>query len=266
VDSLVAGYGETQVLHGVDLVVEEGQVCALLGRNGCGKTTLLRCINAILSPRSGSVRVREQEVRHLSRPQIAGLISMVPQSATTVFASTCLEMVLLGETPRLRVWSSPGKSARRRARQVLAEIGIEHLAERPFTELSGGERQLVLLARAFFQDTPVMLLDEPTSHLDFCNQHRVMHLMRRTAKMRGVTVLVTLHDPNLAFYYCDCVAMLRDGRVVAQGPTGRVMKDENLRQVYGDNIKTDITSVGLPVVIPRSCVGDGKRERFSFSA
>jgi iron complex transport system ATP-binding protein len=130
-------------------------------------------------------------------------------------------------------------------------VGISALTHRPFNHLSGGERQLVMLSRALFQDAPIMLLDELNTHLDFSNQHRMMKLMRELVKKRGVTALISLHDPNLTLNYCDQDAKLKEGRIVACGSTKQVMEDHILQQVLGENIQTDVTVKGLPVVTPR---------------
>ena len=251
IENVTAGYDRTPVLNDVSLQVEHGHICALMGRNGSGKTTLLRCINAILRPKQGSVFANGNNVESLSRTEIAKLISLVPQSSHTAFSFSCLEMILMGSATRIKTWATPGKKEVQRALDVLNEVGIHALARRPFNHLSGGERQLVMLARALFQDSPLMLMDEPNTHLDFSNQHRMMALMRELVKKRGVTALISLHDPNLTLYYCDQVAMLKEGRIVTCGSVSEVMEDPILQEVLGENIQTDITLKGLPVVTPR---------------
>jgi iron complex transport system ATP-binding protein len=251
IDNLSAAYGKLPVLKDVSLTVEQGSICALMGRNGSGKTTMLRCIDAILKPTKGRVLANGKEINRLSRMEIARLISLVPQGIQTAFSFSCLEMVLMGSAARLRAWDAPGKKETHKALEILNEMGIHTLAYRPFNEISGGERQLVMLSRALFQQAPIMLLDEPNSHLDFSNQHRMMALMREVVKKRGVTALISLHDPNLTFYYCDQAAMLNEGRIIATGPTSEVMEDHILRQALGENIQTDTTITGLQVVTPR---------------
>ncbi len=251
IENVSAGYDKTPVLKDVSLYVEQGNICALMGRNGSGKTTLLRCVNAILKPTQGRVLAAGRPVDGLSRVEIARLISLVPQGLQAAFSFSCLEMILMGSAARINAWSAPGKRERAKALGVLEEVEIQALADRPFNHLSGGERQLVMLARALFQDAPIMLLDEPNSHLDFSNQHRIMALMRDIVKKRGVTALISLHDPNLTLHYCDQVVMLREGRVIAHGSTNEVMESKTLRHVLGDNIQLDITEKGFRVVIPR---------------
>lgn len=252
INNLTAGYGRRPVLYDIRLQVGEGRIVGLLGPNGSGKTTLMRCINSIIKPLQGEVCVRGYNVNKLDRMRIARLVSLVPQKTSAVFSYSCQDMIVMGMTPRLNVWSKPGKEACAKARQVCEEIGIADLLEHPFNQLSGGQQQLVLLARALVQDTPVMLLDEPTSHLDFSNQHRVLGLMLSMARSRGVTSIITLHDPNLALHYCDEVVILKEGRIIAGGQSRQVMNNSNLCQAFGQNIEVDSTGKGLRVVVPRS--------------
>ncbi len=249
---LAAGYGKKTVLKDINIRVNEGRICAFLGHNGSGKTTLMNCINALLKPTQGHIIVKGKEISKLDRVQIAQLISVVPQSSYSAFAFPVLDMILMGSVARLKAWASPGKDEKQKAYRVMEEVGISDLATTQYSELSGGQQQMVLLTRALYQDTPLMLLDEPNSHLDFCNQHRMMELVKEVVKMRGVTALVTLHDPNLALYYCDEVIMLKNGRVVEHGLSEKVMTDANLRQALGENISIEETMAGLQVVVPRN--------------
>jgi iron complex transport system ATP-binding protein len=251
IENVSAGYGNVPVLKDVSLKVEEGSICALMGRNGSGKTTMLRCINAVLKPAQGRILAHGHAVNSLSRLEIARLISLVPQGAQAAFAYSSLEMIMMGCAARVYAWSAPGAVEKRKADAILEEVGIAPLARRLFNQLSGGERQLVMLARALFQDAPIMLLDEPNSHLDFSNQHRMMGLMRKIVKKRGITALISLHDPNLVLNYCDHAVMLKQGQVVFHGATTEVMEDEILQQVLGENIQTDYTVNGRRVVLPR---------------
>jgi iron complex transport system ATP-binding protein len=252
IETVSAGYGTSLVLHDITLHVDEGCICAVMGRNGSGKTTLLRCVNAILKPARGTVLAFGQDVARLSRVEIARLISLVPQSSSTAFPFSCLEMILMGGAARIQPWSAPSRKQTAEAMEILREVGIDDLARRPFNQLSGGERQLVMLSRALFQNAPIMLLDEPNAHLDFSNQHRMMEMMCAVVKRRGATALISLHDPNLTLHYCDRTVMLKKGRIIAQGPTRAVMEEAILRDVLGENIQTDFTVGGLQVVTPRA--------------
>jgi iron complex transport system ATP-binding protein len=252
ISDLAAGYGKKTVLKDINIRVSEGQICALLGHNGSGKTTLMNCINALLKPTKGRITVMGKEISKLDRVRVAQLISVVPQSSYSAFPFPVLDMILMGSAARLRAWASPGKKEKQNAYRVMEEVGISALATAQYSELSGGQQQMVLLTRALYQDTPLMLLDEPNSHLDFCNQHHMMELIKDVVKMRGVTALVTLHDPNLALYYCDEIIMLKNGCVVEHGSSEKVMTDANLRQALGDNISIEGTVAGLQVVVPRN--------------
>ncbi|MBA3012775.1 MAG: ABC transporter ATP-binding protein [Proteobacteria bacterium] len=260
VDTLSAGYGKTPVLRQISLCVGPGKICALMGRNGSGKTTLLRCINGVLPPRAGQVLLMGQDITLLNRKRISRHISLVPQVYVSPFSFLCMDMVLMACAPRIHPWAAPGKIDRKKALKVMAETGIDHMAQRPFNLLSGGERQLVMLARGLFQDTPILLLDEPTAHLDFTNQHRIMALVRKLAKKRQMTVLITLHDPNLALYYCDEVILIHAGQVAAFGPTKPTLTDSVLSTVLGDNIQRDITHKGLSVVTPKQIISKKNTE------
>ncbi|RQW87637.1 MAG: ABC transporter ATP-binding protein [Geobacter sp.] len=255
VESLTAGYGKAPVLHDISLEIESGRICALIGRNASGKTTLMRCINGILKPSKGSVFVSDREILAMKRVEIARLISLVPQGNYSPFQFTCLEIVLMGGVSRIKSWSAPCRKEKQRAEEICAEVGVIDLVDRPFNCLSGGQKQLIMLARALHQDSPVMLLDEPNAHLDFPNQHRMMGLMRRFVKERGVTALITLHDPNLALNYSDDVVMLKDGRVVAAGPTELLLDEVHLHEVFGEEIMVEKTVSGNHVVVPRNSAG-----------
>ena len=252
VEKLTAGYGKEPVLRDISLAVREGCLCGLIGRNGSGKTTLMRCINAILKPSQGRVIVSGKEIAKLSRNRLARLISVVPQGSFSPFPFSTYEMILMGGVARIRSWQSPGPEEKKRVWQVCEDVGISAFAYAPFNHLSGGQKQLVMLARALYQDAPVMLLDEPNSHLDFCNQHRMMDLVHEIVKSQNKTALITLHDPNLALHYCDEVVMLKEGRVIVSGATEDMIVNDNLKATLGENVKRDTTMSGLAVVVSRN--------------
>jgi iron complex transport system ATP-binding protein len=249
---LSAGYGRTPVISGIHMTAAAGRICAVMGRNGSGKTTLLRCINHVLPPLKGEIRIMGQDISCLARHRIAQIISVVPQGNFSPFSFSCLDMVLMAGAARVRAWAAPSKKEQARAASAMAEVGIDHLTHQAFNAISGGERQLVMLARALFQQTPVMLLDEPTAHLDFTNQHRIMALMRKLAGKRNMTVIITLHDPNLTYHYCDDVVLIHQGRVAAAGKTLETLTSEVLTQVLGNNIRLDVTTCGVRVAVPAS--------------
>ncbi|MFU8770774.1 MAG: ABC transporter ATP-binding protein, partial [Desulfotignum sp.] len=198
---LSAGYDRKPVITGIHMTAAAGRICAVMGRNGSGKTTLLQCINHVLPPVKGEIRIMGQDITRMARHRIAQIISVVPQVNFSPFSFSCLDMVLMAGAARVRAWAAPSRKEQGRAAAAMAEAGIDHLAPQAFNAISGGERQLVMLARALFQQTPIMLLDEPTAHLDFTNQHRIMGLIRKLVKKRQMTVIITLHDPNLTYHY-----------------------------------------------------------------
>lgn len=249
VDGVGFEYRNKPVLNDITFAVGQGSLCGLLGPNASGKTTLLKCINGILPPRDGSVRVPGGRVATMSRQEIARLMAVVPQQMNLVFSFTALQMVVMGRAARFGALKLPSANDRDEARAALEDLGVGDLADRPFNELSGGERQLVLLARAIFQDTPILLLDEPTSHLDFRNQYRIMDMVSDITKKKSLATIVTLHDPNLAARYCTQLAVLKDGRLHREGPLRNVFEQKTLEEVYGMEVVIEQTSRG-PSVVP----------------
>ena len=202
---ITAGYAGHEVVKGASLSVEAGEFCALLGLNGCGKTTLLRAACGLLPLQGGRCTVQQQDCTHLDERRRACLMSYIPQRGSLIMGKTVLEVVLMGFNPRLRLLDSPGETHKKAALENLDRLGLLALAGRDYAQLSEGQKQLVILARALSQDTPVMLMDEPDSALDFVNRHMVL------AKIREV-----LHDPNFALTYCDRLLLMKDGRITAE--------------------------------------------------
>jgi iron complex transport system ATP-binding protein len=250
ITDLSFSYRNKSVLRNIHFAVERSTLCGLLGPNASGKTTLLKCINGVLKPKEGQVRVNGRLVRGLSRREIARLMAVVPQQTTVVFGFTALQMVVMGRTARLGMLKLPSRQDYRDAKTRLDELGVGDLAERPFNELSGGERQLVLIARALFQDPQILLLDEPTSHLDFKNQFMIMDVVRGMTKAKRLATVISLHDPNLAVRYCSQMVMLKEGRIYQEGLRETVFDRDTLEAVYGTKVIVENTSRGDCVVIP----------------
>jgi iron complex transport system ATP-binding protein len=229
------------LLSDVTFSVEPGQTCCLLGPNGAGKTTLIRCAVGLTRPSSGRVTVDDVHVGSVSPPVLARHVAYVPQSVETTFPVSCLDMVLAGRTPYVRFGGMPTEADRRIALNALDSFGLSHLADRPFGEVSGGERQLVTIGRALCQQAPVIVLDEPTSALDFGNQVRVLRIVGELARS-GKAVLMTSHAPNQALDGADSVVLLRQGRVVSVGRPEDVITSEALSDLYG----VDIAVVEVP--------------------
>ena len=232
-ERLSFGYGaEALTLDGVSLTVQPGRVCCLLGRNGAGKTTVLRCLLGLLTPQSGTVRIGGRELHRLSRRALARQIAYVPQRTGSPFPFSTLDIAVTGRTPHVSPLSSPSSADRRAAAAVLDRLGIGALADRPFSVLSGGERRLALIARAMVQDAPVLVLDEPTAALDYGNEARVLQVVAELARS-GRTVLMTTHQPWHALLCGDQAVLLRDGRVAADGPPSEVVTTPRLSEFYG---------------------------------
>jgi iron complex transport system ATP-binding protein len=212
-EGLAAGYGARTVVQHVDLEVKSGEFCALLGLNGSGKTTLLRAVGGLLSLREGRCLVEGVDCAPLSPRERARRFSYVPQRHSPLAGVTAEEAVLMGRNPYLGLLSSPSPADRAAAYNALAQVGGEALAGCDFAQLSQGQRQLVVLARALVQDAPVMLLDEPDSALDFLNRHRALALIRDLLGRHGKGGLISLHDPNFALAYCHRLFLLREGTV-----------------------------------------------------
>lgn len=243
-------YRRKPVLHDISFTVKRGSLCGLLGPNASGKTTLLKCINGVLNPKEGEVRVNGDAISGMTRRDVARLMAVVPQQMSLAFSFTALQMVVMGRAARLGALKLPSAHDRDDARAAMKELGVEDLADRPFAELSGGERQLVLLARALFQDTPILLLDEPTSHLDFRNQYLIMDVVREMTRAKGLATLVTLHDPNLAARYCTHLVVLKEGRLHREGPREAVFEQKTLEEVYGMEVVIRQVAGGSAVVLP----------------
>ena len=221
-----------QILNQVCFALEPGQLTVILGPNGSGKTTLFKCLCGLWPTSSGSIKLDSRELTSLSSAELARIVAVVPQDHEPPFAYSVLDAVLLGRTARVGLFASPGSLDYELAEAALEDVGISHLKDKPYTQISGGERQLTLVARALAQDTPLMFLDEPTSHLDYRNQTRVLTTVRRIMAEKGLTVLMTLHDPNLALHYADRAVLLEQGRVYCHGPAHEVITAENLSRMY----------------------------------
>lgn len=227
----------------VSLAVRAGEMCCLLGPNGAGKTTLLRCILGLLTPAGGMIRVHGMDVTHLSARHLARLIAYVPQSTTTPFPFTALEMAVMGRTPHVGATAAPSAADRRAALTQLDRLGVGHLAHRSFPLLSGGERQLILLARALVQQAPILILDEPTSSLDYGNEVRFLDIVADLVQDNRA-VLMTTHQPAHALTHADHAVLMRNGTVVADGPCEHVLTSQRLTALYGVGIH--VAQVPLP--------------------
>lgn len=224
------------VLTDVSFRIARGRLACLLGPNGSGKTTLLKCMNYMIRPTSGGILIDGRSVDRMPRRELARSVAYVPQDHQAFFPFSVLDIVLLGRNPHIGMLSSPKSGDEGRCLHVLTLLGIEDLAHRRYTELSGGERKLCLLARALASEAAVLLLDEPTAHLDIDHQGRMISILRTLIAREAITVLMTVHDPNMARLISDQVILLRKGHVVGGGMPSEVLGRENLENVYGCGI------------------------------
>ena len=249
IQGLSFSYGGKQVLSDVSLAVRPGQICGLLGPNGSGKSTLFRCCMGFLHPEQGSIHVRGVNIAHMKPSALARHVAYVPQEHRQPFPFPVRDMVLMGRSPHMEGWFRIGSRDKEAAEQAMKRIGISNLADAACNQLSGGQRQLVLIARAMTQQTPLILLDEPTSALDFSNQLAVWKVLREVAE-QGVAILVCCHDPNHILWFCDTAAVLREGRVLASGPVHSTVTEERLQQIYGPECMR-ISAENMDMVCPR---------------
>lgn len=229
-------YGENQIWSGLNLDVARGEMLCLLGPNGCGKTTLLNCIHGDLKLNRGAILIDGQPITKMGVTDIAKKIGFVFQEHSAPFPYPALEVVSMGRGPHLGLFQSPARHDIEIAENSLESMGIAHLWDKRYTEISGGERQLVLIARTLAQEPKAILLDEPTSHLDFKNQALVLDKISGLAE-QGMTIIMTTHFPNHALSSSSRVALMNNGGFIAVGGADKVMTEENLRETYGISVR-----------------------------
>ena len=246
---LAIGYPGHEVGSGIEVGAGPGEVLCLLGPNGSGKTTLFKTLLGLIPARGGEVLLGGRTLGSLARTEIATRAAYVPQAHAAPFAYPVLEVVLMGRTARLGLFSQPGEADREAALDALARLRIEDLAGSDYTRLSGGQRQLVLIARALVQETPVLVMDEPTASLDFGNQTLVLREIAGLAA-DGLTVILSTHDPDHAFAVGTGVALLHEGRVRATGAPQDALTADALSAVYGVDVKVEALADGRTVCVP----------------
>jgi iron complex transport system ATP-binding protein len=231
-------YGHKTIFQDIDFTIEKGEVFCLLGPNGCGKTTLLDCILGTLKLRKGGIMVNGQEITHLKPADIARSLAYVPQRHDRTFPYSVLEMVTMGRAAYTGIFSSPSRQDRMIAEEMIETIGLSELKHRPYTQLSGGEGQLVLIARALAQKTPVIVMDEPTAHLDFRHELIILQTIKKLVQKERKSIIMATHFPNHTFYFENnllrtTVAMLYNGKFLVSGSPSQVLREETIREVYG---------------------------------
>lgn len=232
---LFFSYGGRGVLHDVTIEIQQGQFTIILGKNGSGKSTLLRIMAGLLKPDGGTLQVMGRDLNDLSLTERAKIIGYLPQFHRPIFPFSVEDVVLTGRASYVNL--IPGHEDRRIVLRALERVGIIHLRLRPFTELSGGEQQLVMIARVLAQEPKIVLLDEPTAHLDFVNQAHVLRLIREFADSE-LAVVAVLHDPNIAFLYGDRFIFLKEGQVESWSSSQKPWDTEVLQKVYGPELRS----------------------------
>ena len=248
VRDIVFRYSSTTILNDVSMELGKSEILGIIGPNGAGKSTLIRCINKILHPQEGTIILDGYDIGDMTHMDIARSIGYVPQVSANPFPATVFDTILMGRRPHSGWRSSPADV--KKALEILELVGITDLAMRDFTELSGGQQQKVVLARALAQDSHALLLDEPTSNLDIRQQLETMEIVRSLVQTKGISSIMAIHDLNLAARYADRILMLKNGSIFQVGDPFSVLTRENIREVYG--VESVIKEEdGRPYIIPK---------------
>lgn len=236
VDDITVGYGRRVVLRNISFTMHTGEILGVVGPNGCGKSTLIKAITRLIIPTSGSISIDGQDITKRSASELAQIIAVVPQSPLLPEAFTAFEVVLMGRTPHLGFLSHEGLRDVFIAKHAMKLTKMLHLADRRIGELSGGEKQRMTIARALTQEPKILLLDEPTAHLDIKYQIETLDLVSDLCRKEGLSALVALHDLNLAAQYCQRILMLNTGRIYAEGTPEEVITAHHVKEVYGAEV------------------------------
>ncbi|MCX8176285.1 MAG: ABC transporter ATP-binding protein [Candidatus Bathyarchaeota archaeon] len=247
IEKVSFSYGEIPVCEDINIEVNGGEVVSLLGPNGSGKTTILRCIAKVLKPRLGVIFVDEKNIQEISYKEFAKLLAYLPQKFAVNFPFTAFEVVLMGRKPFIK-WQVEEEDLKT-VEETLKLVEAENLANRYFDELSGGESQRVMVARVLAQKTHVLLLDEPTANLDVKHQLQLLNLIRKIVKENKMVALISMHNLNLAARFSDKIAMIKNGKIVAFGPPDQVLTSQTIKSVYGIDAKIiNLPDLGLYVI------------------
>ncbi|TIH12381.1 ABC transporter ATP-binding protein [Marinifilum sp. JC120] len=245
-----------KVLEDISFNVPRGEVCGLFGPNGCGKTTLFKCCLKFLKSSSGRVLIDGRDVGKESIRSMAKMVSYVPQEHKPPFPYLVKDVVLMGRTPHISGFFGVSNVHKRKALDAMKLIGITELADQPYSRLSGGQRQMVLIARAVAQETPLLFLDEPTSALDFSNQLKILNILRQIAD-NGTTIIACTHDPNHVLWFCDNVVVLGPQRFVAHGKPADILCNNVLDEIYEDVCRVHEFE-SAKMVLPRHVCSSGE--------
>jgi len=246
------GYGKSTVVKNISMNVESGEILCLLGPNGVGKTTFFKTILGFLKLQSGNILLDGQDINNWPKKKLAESIGYVPQAHTPPFPFSVIDVIIMGRTAHIGMFESPSKKDKEIAEEAMNTLNIAYLKDKIYTEISGGERQMVLIARALTQQPKILVMDEPTSNLDFGNQVKVLEEINKLAK-KGLGIIMTSHFPDHAFLCCTKVALMQKNNVFTIGTVDEVVTEENLKMAYGVDVKitSAINNKGEKV---KSCV------------
>jgi iron complex transport system ATP-binding protein len=237
VENASFSYGKQKVLENIDLKIDKGEIFCLFGPNGCGKTTLIQCLLGILRLNSGTIRLRGRDITCMKTVEIARELAYIPQIHEKPFPYKVIDVVLMGRVSYTGLFSLPKKEDRKTAEEALERVGMLSFKDKPYTQLSGGETQLVMVARALAQQTPVLVMDEPTAHLDFRNELKFLETIVHLVKDTDITVVMATHFPNHAFYFensntASRVALMNERMFYAQGRPDDVLTEQNMYNIF----------------------------------
>jgi iron complex transport system ATP-binding protein len=245
VSNATFSYGEENIFENIDLEINPGEVFCLFGPNGCGKSTLILCMMGVLALTDGQITLDNRNVRGMKPPEVARIAAYIPQSHEKPFPYKAIDIVLMGRTAHTSTFSPPTPTDRRIAEEAMEKVGIIQFRDRPYTQLSGGETQLVLVARALAQQTPILIMDEPTAHLDFRNELNFLEAIVKLVKDSSLTIVMATHFPNHAFYFEGTgiksgLALMNNKSITIKGNPVEVLTEENMENVF--NIKSKLIS------------------------
>ena len=238
--------GEKQILHDINFQIEKGKIYGILGNNGSGKSTLLKALSRINNIKSGKILIKDKDINHYSSKQLAQTIAVVPQQTNLMFDFSALQIALMGRIPYQKPLYSDSEEDLEIVKQSMQLTNTWHLRDMNAQNLSGGEFQRLIIARALSQQTPILMLDEPISSLDIRHQFDIMELLKKINKETQATILIIIHDLNLALKYCDEVILLNKGELVAKGESKEVLIEENISKHFGINV--DITDNWIKII------------------
>ncbi len=228
--------GKENIFENINFSVQKGDVFCILGPNGTGKTTLIKCINGLMKLSSGEILFNNKNIYSMNKTEIAKNIGYIPQIHNSTFPFSVMDVVLMGRSPHLEMFASPGEKDIKIAEESLKTLNITHMRDVPYTEISGGEQQLVFLARILTQKPSILLLDEPTSHLDFGNQMRTLNIIEKLAQ-NGLSIVMSSHFPDQAFISANKVALMKGKNFIDIGSPEEVINEENMEKIYDIQVK-----------------------------